>query len=122
MTGFSCKSVMDYGEYHSFCEKWQLTEKYHDPDMNYIMWTNSCNGVVHTEAILAAVEYENSDVNLYLWDEFAGATADNVGYVCIIPTDRSVKDINRISLYTEKEYDNIIRYGDKYGHDYIWYE
>ena len=122
MTGFSCKSVMDYGEYHSFCEKWQLTEKYHDPDMNYIMCTNSCNGVVSVEAVLAAVEYENSDVNLYLWDEFAGATADNVGYVCIIPTDRSVKDINCISLYTEKEYDNIIRYGDKYGRDYIEYD
>ena len=122
MTGFNCGSVMDYGEYHSFCEKWQLTEKYHDPDMNYIVWSDSCNGVVHAEAVLAAVEYEKTNVNLYLWDDFSGATADNVGYVCIIPTDQSVTTVNLVLLYTDKEYDNIIRYGNRYGRDYIPYQ
>ena len=114
LSGFGSNLVMDYQGYRSFCEKWKLTEKYHDPDVNYIVFSTFCKGVVHAEAILSAVEYDSSNVNLYLWYEFTGATADNTGFVCIIPTDRSVMSVNLVSLYTEEEYDYILRYGVAY--------
>ena len=114
LSGLDCSAVMSYEEYHSYCEKWELEEKYHDPDMNYIVFSRSFDEGCNVDAMLSGVEYKGSKATLYLWYSFQGSTADYPGFVCIIPTDRAVKRVKLFNLYSEEEFDYIQRYGVPY--------
>ena len=114
LRGFDSSSIMSYEEYHNFCEKWQLSEKYHDPNMNYIVFSLSADSCYDAEATLSAVEYNDSKVQLYLWYDFTGVTGDNAGFVCIIPSKQSNASVSCARLNTEAEYDCILRYGEPY--------
>jgi hypothetical protein len=114
LTGLDCTTVMNYTEYHQYCKRWELTEKYHDPDLNYIVLSRSryCGNCAH--AVLSGVEYNGSDATLYLWYDLYGNTDGNPGFVCIVPTDRPVTNVNLFSLYTEEELDYIKQYGEPF--------
>ena len=77
LTGLDCTTVMNYTEYHQYCKRWELTEKYHDPDLNYIVLSRSryCGNCAH--AVLSGVEYNGSDATLYLWYDLYGNTDGN---------------------------------------------
>lgn len=114
--GFECCTVMDYDEYHSFCETWELTEKYNDPDMNYIVVSYAALDSTGAKASLAAVDavdLDHTSVKLYLWYKFYGVGGD-IGIVCIIPTKQPVTDVDVVRLTSEREYYYIHKYGVPY--------
>ena len=107
--------IMDFNEYMSYCSKWKIEQKYTDPTKNYAIISYAAYGATSIDARLVAVNYENNNANIYVWDDRSGVVADTLlTYVIVIPTDKAVNNINVVSVYTSEEFNNIKRYGTTY--------
>ena len=104
---------MDYTQYRDYCGRHGLKQKYTDADSLYLVCGVS-DDLLRAEAKLAAVEFCGDTAELYILGKFEGVTADVAAYVCVVPTDVAVKNVRKISLYTEKTYENIKKYGTTY--------
>lgn len=111
---FEVKKVMNYTEYRSYCKQWGIKAKYSDSTKNYIVFSYLAYGAPNLDARLASVEYNNNNVDLYIWDDVSGVTADISAYVLAIPTDKNIDLINIIPVYTDSEYKNIQKYDTSY--------
>jgi len=111
---FEKKEVMDYNSYIDYCKKWNITSKYSDNSLNYIVFSYLAYGAVNIDARLAEVEYNSGNVNLYVWDNSFGVTADASGYVIIVPTKNIINTINIVPLYMQSEFNNLKKYNTLY--------
>ena len=113
---FEKTKIMDFNEYMSYCSKWKIEQKYTDPTKNYALISYAAYGATSIDARLVAVNYENNNANIYVWDDRSGVVADTLlTYVIVIPTDKAVNNINVVSVYTSEEFDNIKRYDTTYN-------
>lgn len=113
-TSFEVKEVMSYADYKSYCNKWGIKAKYSDSTKDYIVFSYLAYGSPILEARLAGVEYNNSNVDIYMWDDASGVTADISAYVLVIPTEKNINNINIIPVYTNAEFKNIQKYDTPY--------
>ena len=112
---FEKTKIMDFNEYMSYCSQWKIEQKYTDPTKNYAIISYAAYGVPSIGVRLVAVNYENNNANIYMWDDTSGVTADILAYVIVIPTEKNVNNINVVSVYTGEEFDNIKKYGTTYN-------
>ena len=113
LTDIDVCTQMDYAQYRDYCEKHGLKQKYSDPDSLYLVCSVSEN-LLRAQAKLAAVEYCGDTAELYILGRFEGVTGNVAAYVCVVPTDVAVKNVRKINLYTDAEYENITKYGTTY--------
>ena len=104
---FEKKEVMSYKEYNSYCNEWGLNKSYSDMAKNYIVFSYMSYGSPNLEARLAAVEYNGNNVDLYIWDDASGFTEDISAYCIVIPTEKTINNINVVGVYTNTEFNNI---------------
>jgi len=107
---FEKKEVMNYNEYKSYCKEWRLKKTYSDISKNYIVFSYIAYNSPSLDARLAAVEYNENNVNLYIWDDASGFTADTSAYCIVIPTEKEINNINIVSVYTKAEFNDIKKY------------
>lgn len=107
---FEKKEVMNYTEYKSYCNEWGLKKEYSDISKNYIVFSYVAYGSPNLEARLAAVDYNGNNVDLYIWDDASGVTADISAYCIVIPTEKEINNINVVGVYTNTEFNNIKKY------------
>ncbi len=113
---FEKTKIMDFNEYMSYCSKWKIEQKYTDPTKNYAIISYAAYGATSIDARLVAVNYENNNANIYVWDDRSGVVADTLlTYVIVIPTDKAVNNINVVPVYTSEEFNNIRSYGTTYN-------
>ena len=112
---FEVKEVMSYGDYKSYCNKWGIKTKYSDTTKNYIVFSYLAYGSPNLSARLAAVEYKNNNVDLYIWDDASGVTGDISAYILVVPTNENINTINIVPLFSNAEYDNIQKYDTPYN-------
>lgn len=112
---FEVKDVMSYSDYKSYFNKWGIKAKYSDSTKSYIVFSYLAYGFTNLDARLAAVEYNNNNVDVYIWDDASGSTADISAYVLAIPIDKNIDTINIIPVYTNSEYKNIQKYDTPYN-------
>jgi len=112
---FEVKEVMNYADYKSYCDKWGIKTKYSDSTKNYIVFSYMAYGSPILDARLAAVEYNNKNADVYIWDHVSGVTADISTYILVIPTDKNINTINIVPVYTNDEYKNIQQYDAPYN-------
>ena len=113
-TSFEVKEVMSYANYKSYCNKWGIKAKYSDSTKNYIVFSYLAYGSPILKARLADVKYNDSNVDIYMWDDASGVTADISAYVLVIPTEKNTDNINIIPVYTNAEFKNIQKYDTPY--------
>lgn len=87
-----------------------IKEKYSDTSKNYIVFSYVAYGSPNLEARLAAVDYNDNNVDLYIWDDASGFTADISAYCIVIPTEKEINNINVVCVYTNTEFNNIKKY------------
>lgn len=112
---FEVKEVMNYSGYKSYFSKWGIKKKYSDSTKNYIVFSYLAKNSPNLKARLAAVEYNNNNVDLYIWDDASGVTADISAYVLVIPTDKNIDTINIVPVYTKSEYQNMQKEDTNYN-------
>ena len=115
---FEIKKCVNYSEYKEFCNKWDLKQKYNDKNMNYIMFSYILRGSPNIEVRLADVEYNGDNVKLYIWDDSYGITADVRAYIIIIPTKKSINNIEIQSLYSKAEFNSMTNKYKVTGYQY----
>ena len=101
--------VMDYEEYTAFCERWEITPKYTDPNLNYIV-RSFYPDRYHVPTKLFGVGYEDSAAVLY-FHEYTTILPEHGPQIFTIPTDQDVNSIEIVQVYTEEEYNNILEFG-----------
>lgn len=116
---FKKKEVMNYSEYESYCNEWELKKEYSDTSKNYIVFSYVAYGSPILEARLAAVDYNGNNVDIYIWDRSSGDTADISAYCIVIPTDKEINNINLVGVYTNTEFNNIKKYNNPFNPDEI---
>ena len=111
---FNTTEILTLKEYQDFCEKWGLKVKYKDPGKLYMLVAYASDNQYIVKARLANAVETNDQVKLYLWEDVAGFTNNVSAYVLVVPVEWSThrKEINVV--YTEKEYNNLIKYGVPY--------
>lgn len=112
---FEVKEVMSYANYKSYCNKWGIKTKYSDTTKDYIVFSYLTYDSPSLKARLAGVEYNNSNVDIYMWDNASVVTADISAYVLVIPTEKNINNINIIPVYTNAEFKNIQKYDTPYN-------
>lgn len=105
------EEIMSYEKYCEYCNKWNLEQSYTDESKSYIVFSSTKKGAVSINVRLAAMENKDDSINLYIWDDPYGVTADITFYTIIIPTDEKDKKINSMNLFSECEYKNLKKYG-----------
>lgn len=113
-TSFEVKEVMSYTSYKVYCNKWGIKAKYSDATKDYIVISYLSYGSPILDARLADVEYNDSNVDVYMWDHASGVTADISAYVLVIPTEENINNINIIPVYTNAEFQNMRKYDTPY--------
>ena len=116
---FEKKEVMNYIEYKSYCNEWKLKKVYSDTSKNYIIFSYVAYGSPNLNARLASVYYNGDNVDLYIWDDASGLTADISAYCIIIPTEKDINNINVVNVYTSTEFNNIKKTGSPFSSQYI---
>lgn len=116
---FEKKEVMNYNEYKAYCDEWGLKKEYSDVSKNYIVFSYMSKFSTSIEARLAAVDYNDNNVDLYIWDDPYGVAASISAYSIIIPTEKEINDINVVAVYTDEEFENIKKYGTTYDSPYV---
>ena len=106
---------MSYANYKSYCKKWGIKAKYSDSTKSYIVFSYLAYGSPILDARLADVEYNDDKVDVYIWDDVSGVTADILAYILVIPTDKNIDSINIVPVYTDSEYKNIKKYNAPYN-------
>ena len=105
--------VMDYEEYAAFCEEWQLTQVYTDPDLNYIVHSFYTEDYYYVQEFYG-VTYEGSTAKLYIHDESTSSAVDSACHIYTVPTDQNVENVKIVYVYSEEQYDNILEFGKSY--------
>lgn len=113
-SNFDISNVLSYNEYIDYINKFNIDKAYNDKDMNYIVIGYCSIGTPNIEVRIADVEIENNKANVYIWEHVSGISADTAAYVVVIPVDKSVTEVKTTGLYTEEEFNNIKKYGEKY--------
>lgn len=104
------QEIMSYDDYVNYCSKWELEQSYTDESQNYIVFSYTAIGAVSIDVRLAAIESNDDNVNLYIWDDPYGVTADTTFYTLVIPTKEHDKEVIYTSMYSDNEYSNLKRY------------
>ena len=115
---FEIKKCMSYRDYKSFCKLWNLKQKYTNSNMNYIMFSYIKHGSPNLEVRLADVEYNGQNVKLYIWDDSSGITEDVMAYIIIIPTPKSINNIEIQAVYTKAEFNSLTNKYEVTGYKY----
>lgn len=102
--------VMDYEEYTAFCEQWEITPKYTDPNLNYIV-RSFFSERYHVPTKLFGVRYEDSTAVLYFHDNHTVILPEHGPQIYTIPTNQDVDSVEIVRVYTEDEYKNILGIG-----------
>lgn len=100
---FALRDVLSFSEYASYCEKYELRQKYTDESKNYIVYSNVIEGCPIVEARLADVVYDGSEATLYVWSNFEGVTGDCLAYCVIVPTEQEVTTVRRRRAYLPED-------------------
>lgn len=111
---FKKMGVYSFDEYVKYAKDNNILTAYSDKNKNYIIIGYYSEFSANIEARVADLEIDGSNAKLYMWDKSSGVVADSVGYVITIPVDKSITSLSVVSLYTEKEYENIKKYGTGY--------
>jgi len=112
---FEKKEVMNYSEYESYCNEWGLKKVYSDTSKNYIVFSYVADGSPEVDARLAAVDYNGNNVDIYIWDDTSGVTADTSAYSIVIPTEKEISNIYVVGVYTNKEFKNIKKHNNPFN-------
>lgn len=107
---FKKRELMSYSEYATYCNKWGLKQKYTDSSKKYIVFSYLASANQTIEARLAAVKYFWNKVDLYIWDNVYPGTSGISAYTIVIPTDRNIRNINIVPVYTMIEFEEIRRF------------
>jgi len=107
---FKKKELMSYSEYEAYCNEWGLEKVYSDTTKNYIVFSYISYDSSNIDARLAAVDYNGENVDIYIWDDTLGFTVDISAYCIVIPTEKTVNNINIVGVYTSEEFNNIKKY------------
>ncbi len=100
--------VVDYETYEEYCSRWGYSQKYTDPTKQYALFSYISYGSPTIQARLSHVSFENDTITLYVWDNANGATADNAGYLIVVPFDNNeVINLTTVGLYTQEEFNQI---------------
>ncbi len=100
---FTICDVLSFSEYASFCEKFDLEQRYTDESKKYIVFSDYFDSTSRVEARVADVVYNGSKVILYVRAEADGYTATCPAYCVIVPTDRNVKRVQREQAYLPED-------------------
>ena len=119
---FEKKEVMNYSEYKSYCNEWGLKKVYSDRSKNYIVFSYVADGSPEVDARLAAVDYNGNNVDIYIWDDTSGVTADTSAYCIVIPTEKDINNINVVGVYTNTEFNNIQKYDTPFNPSEITFD
>lgn len=103
---FIKQTIFDYEEYKEYCQKWNLKQNYTDSKQKYIIFSYATHSSMDIKARLAALEYIDKKVKLYVWDKSV-VTASVSGYVIIIPTNKDINSVEIQSLYTADEFEYV---------------
>ena len=99
------KKILNYEEYKEFCDEWKIDKKYSNEFQNYatVVYINDSNSV---KARLAAVGYNDNDVNLFVWEDIGSyRTEDWVGYIIVVPIDKKVDNIHTKVVFSNSDVD-----------------
>ena len=101
LRAFEVCEYMNYSNYITYCEKWNIEQRYFFKDYNYIIFSYYCkdeNGTDSIDADLLRVEYNNEETMLYIWDGDISYTTENTcaAYVIVIPTQKEPNHVNYI--------------------------
>ena len=116
---FEKKEVMDYEQYRLYCQEWELNKVYSEQSKNYIVFSYAAMHSPNLDARLADIKYIGNNVDIYIWDDASGVTADISAYCLVIPTEKEIDNINIIRTYTDDEFKNIKRYNSTSNPDYM---
>ena len=106
--------VMNFKEYKTFCEKWNLDIKYSNEKINYIVYVDTIGE--YLKARLSNVEYKDNTANIYVWKASGlGGVYALSGFAIIIPTEKNIENIEGIQTYTEEEIENLKKYNQTYN-------
>ncbi len=112
--GFDTKKLYSYDEYVEYINKFNLEQKYKDSSKKYFIISYSSLGHPIVKAKVQDVLINNDEVNVYMWEDVDGVTADYMGYILVFPVDKEVVRTRIVLTYTEKEFNNIKKYGKTY--------
>ncbi len=109
---YNTTEVLSYNQYSEFCQKWNLKRKYSDQNKNYMVVSYASNRRPIVEARLANVIETDGLVELYLWENVDGVTADISAYFLAIPVSTKTHQSEINMAYTIDEYNDIINHNN----------
>ena len=109
--------IMDYDKYVAFCKEWELKQKYNSTEYNYMIISYSSYGQPIVNAKIANVLFDADTVNVYLWEEVRGVTADIGGYFIAIPINKTITEKNVYMVLTEEEFTRL-KNGERGPYEY----
>ena len=100
--------IVDYDTYEEYCARWGYNQKYTDPTKRYALFSYISYGSPTIQARLSHVSFDDDTITLYVWDNTNGVTADNVGYLIVVPFDnREIIDLATVGLFTQEEFNQV---------------
>ncbi len=110
--------VLSLSEYSELCKALGFTQRYTDPSRSYAVLLYVNDDYRNLEARLAAVNFSDSTVKLYVWDEAGAEIINREAYLVVVPVQSTVNDISVTKLIDEDElekkksdYDDILQHG-----------
>ncbi len=111
---FTRSESMSYEDYKAYCDEWGFKQVYSDENKDYVVYSYLAYGSPNLDVKLAKAEYKNGDIDLYIWDSADGVSADITAYAMVIPTEKTVENINVVTVYSQEEFELIKEYGVPY--------
>ncbi len=100
--------VVDYETYEEYCDRWGYNQKYTDPTKQYALFSYISYGSPTIQARLSHVSFDDDTITLYVWDNANGVTADNAGYLVVVPFDnREIINLATVGLFTQEEFNQV---------------
>ncbi len=122
ISSFEVCEYMNYSDYVSYCEKWNLKQAYNYENYHYIMFSYYATseseykkGTDSIESRLVGLKYSSEETLLYIWDGNISTTEEDTyaAYVIIIPTREQANTVNYASCITSIEYEVLSQSTDK---------
>lgn len=109
-SGFFAQDVLSYDDYRSFCQKWNLQQKFTDEAKRYLLFVESHDYYFDLEARLAAVEFDQDAATMYYWSTGNAAILGPgwSSFAIIVPTDQQVSSLNTVHLLSMNEYESLV--------------
>ena len=111
---FNTQQILSYDDYASFCQKWNLAQRFSDQDKNYIAVAYASIGSAYIDVNLADVIIDSSKATLFLYDNAEGIVGSAAYYVVFVPVDKTITSFDITPLITEEEMQNIKKYDTPY--------